>query len=216
LNLEDCRNGSRDLLKCFEPDYLWNIRLCLLLRERSQAEQHFGALGERLGGNFVIGVSSEIADDDVVDRLTILTAIDFNTPVFALEDLNGGQSFRLESIESLLQALHIIVTSVCVSGTTHDAFFEHIKGTFKVEHSREVSFPAEDLIPPVQIRQGTGKSINQEFVLSSRSGHRLHRVPEQSHHDVVGYQFASSYALVDRGSRRPSRLTFGAEEITRT
>ena len=85
-------------MKCFEPDYLGNIRLCLLLRKRSQAKQHFGSLGERLGGEFVIGVSSEIADDDVVNRLTILTAVDFNTPVFTLEDLNGGQSFRLESV----------------------------------------------------------------------------------------------------------------------
>ena len=55
--------------------------LPLLLGVRSQAEKHLSSLGERFGSEFFIGVLSEVAADEGIDGLTILTGVDFNTPV---------------------------------------------------------------------------------------------------------------------------------------
>ena len=99
---------------------------------RSQAEKHFGFLGERGGGEFSIGVLSKVVSDERIDSRTVLAGVDFNTLILALEKLNGRQSFGLESVDSQLQALNIVVAPARVTGTAQDTLLENSVGARKV------------------------------------------------------------------------------------
>lgn len=190
------------------------IPSCLRLRIRSQAEKYLGSLRERLVRKCSIGVFGEVAAYEGIYGLTVLTGVDFNTLILALEELDGGQRFRLESVESQLQALNIIVTSARVLGSAQNAPFENSEGALEVQHFGKLSLTVENLAPAVQIRQGAGESIDKEVVLSCRSGNCRHCVLEQSHDDFVGYQLPSRNELFDGGRSRPSSLTLRAEHVS--
>ena len=80
------------------PDLLFPLGLFLcaawealyLLGVSSKAENYFGSFGERLGCQLFIGVFREINCDERIDGLAVLTRVDFNTLVFALEEFDGG------------------------------------------------------------------------------------------------------------------------------
>jgi hypothetical protein len=99
---------------------------------RSQPEENFRPLGERLGGEFAIGVIGEVLADECIDGLPVLTGVHFHTFAPALEVFHGGQRLGFESVESQLQAFDVIVTATGISGPAQDALFEHRIGALKV------------------------------------------------------------------------------------
>ena len=124
----------------------------------------------------------------MIDGLTVLAGVDFNAPVLAFEVLEGGERLCFEGVESQFHALHIIVTPARVFGARQDALFEHVIGTFKVEHFGESGIPTEGLMPHFQIGQRAREAIEEEIVPAGRPGDVLHRVFEQRYDDCVGRQ----------------------------
>jgi hypothetical protein len=181
---------------------------------RSQTEKHLSCLGEPLGGKFFIGVLSEVASNEGIDGLAVLTGVDFNTLASALEEINRGQCLGLEGVESELDAFHIVVTSARVFGAAQDTFFENSVGALKVQHLREFSFSAEDFVPAFQVGEGSREAIKKEVLLAGQSGNVLHRVLEQIYNDLVRRQLSGSNTLFDCGGGRPFRLAIGAEQIS--
>ena len=42
-----------------------------------------------MAGEYTIGVPGQVADDEVIDGLAVLSGVNFDTFVFAPEELNG-------------------------------------------------------------------------------------------------------------------------------
>ena len=135
----------------FAPRRVLKYDLSFLFRIGSQTEKNLRSFSERFGGEFAVRELGQVAFDEGIDGLTILTGVDFHTLAAGFESLNDGKGLRLEGVESQLDALHIVIAPPGVSGTGEDARFENAVGTLEVEHFREFGVAAENLIPRFQI-----------------------------------------------------------------